>query len=87
MIESDVPNHNSAPEIPRKHGQGDELLNDPKRNRILNEVVEKYNESWLGAHNKWGNFEDDLPITQAAKWGSNFIFRIIINFSLSANPI
>ena len=45
------------------------------KNRILNEVVEKYNQPWLGAHNKWGNFEDDLPITKAAKWGSNFIFR------------
>jgi len=53
----------------------DSVQNNPNRNRILNEVVAKYNQPWLGAHNKWGNFEDDLPITQAVKWGSNFIFR------------
>ena len=52
------------------------------KNRILNEVVEKYNQPWLGAHNKWGNFEDDLPITKAAKWGSNFIFRTIQDWEL-----
>ena len=54
----------------------DSIQNNPDRNRILNEVVEKYNDSWLGAHNEWGNFEDDLPITQAAKWGSNFLLRM-----------
>jgi len=53
----------------------DSIQNNPNRNRILNEVVEKYNESWLGAHNEWGDFEDDLPITQAAKFGSNFLLR------------
>tara|TARA_R100001594_G_scaffold15260_1_gene32111 strand:+ start:988 stop:3270 length:2283 start_codon:yes stop_codon:yes gene_type:complete len=53
----------------------DLVQNNPDRNRILNEVVAKYNEPWLGAHNKWGDFEDDLPITQAVKWGSNFLFR------------
>ena len=53
----------------------DSIKNEPDRNRILNEVVAKYNEPWLGAHNKWGNFEDDLPVTQAVKWGSNFLFR------------
>ena len=51
------------------------LQSNPNKNRILNEVVEKYNESWLGAHNEWGDFEDDLPITQAAKFGSNFLLR------------
>ena len=54
----------------------DTLRDESKnKNRILNEVVSKYNESWLGAHNEWGNFEDDLPITQAAKFGTNFLLR------------
>ena len=53
----------------------DSLQSNPNKNRILNEVVEKYNESWLGAHNEWGDFEDDLPITQAAKFGTNFLLR------------
>ena len=54
----------------------DSVQNNPDRNRILNEVVAKYNEPWLGAHNKWGNFEDDVPVTQAVKWGSNFLLRL-----------
>ena len=56
----------------------DKLRDESKdKNRILNEVVEKYNEPWLGASSEWGNFEDDLPITQAAKWGSNFFLRAL----------
>ena len=55
----------------------DSIKNDPKRNRILNEVVEKYNDSWLGSHNEWGDFEDDLPITQASKFGSNLLLRTL----------
>lgn len=47
----------------------------PGKTSVLDEVVSKYNQSWLGAHNKYGNFEDDLPLTQAIKWGSNFLLR------------
>ena len=52
------------------------LYSFPGKTRVLDEVVSKYNQSWLGAHNEFGDFEDDLPITQAAKWGSNFILRL-----------
>tara|TARA_R100000808_G_scaffold11112_1_gene28874 strand:+ start:953 stop:3337 length:2385 start_codon:yes stop_codon:yes gene_type:complete len=60
----------------RESNEWDKLREETKdKNRVLNQVVEKYNKSWLGAHNEFGNFEDDLPITKAAKFTTNFLLR------------
>ena len=41
----------------QESNEWDKLREETKdKNRVLNQVVEKYNKSWLGAHNEFGNF-------------------------------